>query len=289
MTSRIALLFLMALVAPGAEGQRRAPSDSLPRDLVTALLGGTMGSRTVNVQTGLADDSLPPTLFRDALILGYADVRSSVMTVAYFPYPPQATLDTIQARLVALGWRSVNRPAGPDRGFISSVSDMGPPTLCHNRSVLVPNVQQRTISRTLAVLSRQTTPNVAEYFCSERSLARERMRGPLADTPVPALPAPDGMHATSSSMGGGPPGGDRAIEMSTTLVGDTPLADIARHYAALFERANWTKVEEVNAKSISVTSFETTDSLRTRWHVVLVVSTPTPGAADASLKVRRQR
>jgi hypothetical protein len=289
MTSRTALLLLTALGASFAEAQRRPPSDSLPRELVTALLGGTMGSRSINVQTGLADDSLPPTLFRDALILGYADLRSSVMTVAYFPYTPQETLDTIQARLVALGWRNVNRPAGPDRGFISSFSDMGPPTLCNNRSVLVPNVQQRTINRTLTVLSRQMSPGAAEYLCNERSVMRERMRGPLSDTPVPALPAPDGMHATSSSMSGGSPDADRAVEMSTSLTGDTRLADIAQHYATLFERANWIKVDEVDAKSISVTSFEITDSLRTRWHLMLIVDNPIPGAADARLKLRRQR
>src|SRR5687767_12615296 len=114
----VALTLLLA--ATPASAQQRARSDSLPRDLVVALLGGSLGMRQVDVQVGLADDSLPADLFRDALILGFADYRVSKTTVAYFPYSPQVTLDTIRARLLAAGWKGPQAQQDTVRGFVPS-------------------------------------------------------------------------------------------------------------------------------------------------------------------------
>src|SRR5687768_7798321 len=122
----VLVLTCWTFLALPAYGQVRPRSDSLPRELVTALLGGSVGSRTIDVQSGMADDSLPAVLFRDALILGFADMRSSVMTVAYFPYAPQPTIDTIKARLAAAGWRSAETSGGAGRGFVTDFGGANP-------------------------------------------------------------------------------------------------------------------------------------------------------------------
>ena len=116
---------LMCLVvALPASAQQPPPSDSLPRDLVIALLGGSFGMRQVSVQAGMADDSIPADVFRDALLLGFADYRVSRTTVAYFPYTPQATIDTITARLVAADASRSRKAAG---GFSSMPPPPAPP------------------------------------------------------------------------------------------------------------------------------------------------------------------
>ena len=105
---RLAVLPLGLLALSGSvDAQGRPRSDSLPRELVTALLGGSIGGPAIDVQPGLADSVLPAAMFRDAQILGYGDFRSTVMTVAYFPYAPQPTVDTIRARLIAAGFKAL--------------------------------------------------------------------------------------------------------------------------------------------------------------------------------------
>jgi hypothetical protein len=281
----VLLLTCLTLFALPAHGQVRQRSDSLPRELVTALLGGSMGSRTIDIQSGMADDSLPAVLFRDALILGFADLRSSVMTVAYFPFAPEATLDTIKARLGAAGWTSPASPGSTERGFVSTYGGPNPMALCRGRSVVMPSVSQRTISRTLAVITRQFSQGAAEYLCGNRSELRERMRNPAADTPLPALYPPPGMRSGGGGSGGTPDGG-RAMEMYSSLTGDLPLTDIQRHYADQFTKAGWRRVEELASATMAMTSFEITGTDGRQWHCVFSVSIPSVGNADISLKLR---
>src|SRR5687767_10568476 len=137
---RILMAGTMLLLALPAGAQQRPRSDSLPRELVMALLGGSLGSRQVDVHAGLADDSLPADLFRDAMLLGFADYRVTRTTVAYFPYAPQATIDTIKSRLVAAGWTAAQEEPDTVRGFVTAFGGSRPQAICRGRSAIVPTV-----------------------------------------------------------------------------------------------------------------------------------------------------
>lgn len=266
-----------------AGAQQRPRSDSLPRELVIALLGGSLGSRQVDVQAGLADDSLPADLFRDALLLGFADYRVARTTVAYFPYAPQGTIDTIKARLVAAGWTAAPPDSDTARGFVSSFGGTRPLAICRGRSVVVPTVVVRTLNRTLAVISRQGSQG-AEFLCGGSSRSRMARMSAVEDTPLPTLTPPPGME----SRGGGSSGVasvDRSMTMSTSLTGSLPVRDILSHYAELFAKAGWKKIEDHVSATIAVSTFEVTTKGES-WHCALVVTTPGASAADVHLSLR---
>jgi hypothetical protein len=55
-------VLVAAAIAVGAmpvSAQQRPRSDSLPRELVTALLGGSMGAPAIDIVAGFADTLLP--------------------------------------------------------------------------------------------------------------------------------------------------------------------------------------------------------------------------------------
>lgn len=280
--SLAALAFALSSTAAGA--QQRPRSDSLPRDLVIALLGGSLGGRNIDVQAGMADDSLPADLFRDALILGVADYRVTRTSVAYFPYDPKTTIDTIKARLVAKGWTVAPQEEDSTRGFVTAYGGTRPLAICRDRMAVVPTVMMRSINRTLAVISRQGSQGV-EFLCG-RSPEMDRLRRGRGaeDTPLPSLTPPVGM----DSRGGGGSGiasQDRAMSMSTSLSGVLPLKQILAHYSELFIKAGWKKVEEQAVTSIGVMTFEIT-SKGQAWHCAFIVSMPSSDAADVQLMLR---
>lgn len=280
---RILVVIALLLAVAPAGAQQRPRSDSLPRELVIALLGGSLGSRQVDVQIGMADDSLPADLFRDALPLGFADYRVSRTTVAYFPYTPQATIDTIKARLVKAGWTTLQEQQDTTRGFVSTYGGSIPQVICREGSVVVPTVMVRSLNRTLAVISRQRTGG--QYSPCDREPMRS-MRGmnSAQNSPLPTLAPPAGMesHGAGST---GVASRDRAMSMSTSLTGSVPLKQIVAHYGDLFLKAGWRKVEEQVASSIGVTTFEIT-SKGEAWHCALIISIPASDAADVQLMLR---
>jgi hypothetical protein len=279
-----AMTFAFALFAATANAQQRPRSDSLPRDLVIALLGGSFGNRNIEIHAGVVDDSLPADLFRDAQILGYADYRVSRISVAYFPYDAKITLDTIKARLVSKSWRLTPEDSSTGRGFVSSYGRSRPLAICRDKMAIVPTVMIRSLNRTLAVINRQGSEGV-EFLCGRRpEIERMRQMRGVDDTPLPALTPPPGM----DSRGGGSSGiasQDRAMSMSTSLNGMLPLRQILAHYSELFIKAGWEKVEEQAATSIGVMTFEITSKGET-WHCAFIVSMPANDVADVQLMLR---
>ena len=275
-------------ITRASDAQVRPRPDSLPRELVTALLGGSIGGPSVDIQPGLPDSLLPAALFRDAQVLGYGDLRSTVMTVAYFPYAPQPTIDTIRARLVAAGWKAP--PQDSSRGFVNSFGSMYLQAVCGDRSVVMPSVRIRSLNRTLAVISRQVNAAYAAELCGGTREVSRMGRGynPGANTPLPMLPPPPGME----SRGGGSSGvadTDRAMEMSSSLQGQAPLEEMMAHYSRLFTDASWRKTEEVKSSTLAIMAFEITVNGE-RWYCSFSISTlshVSSNAADVRLSLRR--
>ncbi|HZI28133.1 MAG TPA: hypothetical protein VFD64_08240 [Gemmatimonadaceae bacterium] len=280
----LVMTLAFALFAPPANAQQRPRSDSLPRDLVIALLGGSLGNRNIEIHAGMADDSLPADLFRDALILGYADYRVSRISVAYFPYDPKITLDTIKARLLSKGWTLTPEDSSAGRGFVSTYGGSRPLAICRDKMAIVPTMMIRSLNRTLVVINRQGSQGV-EFLCGRRpEIDRMRQMRGADDTPLPALTPPPGM----DSRGGGSSGiasQERAMSMSTSLNGMLPLKQILAHYSELFIKGGWKKVEEQAATSIGIMTFEIT-SKGQAWHCAFIVSMPATDAADVQLMLR---
>jgi hypothetical protein len=275
----------LSLAAVPLAAQQRPRSDSLPRDLVVALLGGSLGSRYVDVQAGLADDSLPAALFRDALLLGVADYRISSTTVAYFPYAPQATLDTIKARLVAAGWQLPPQPQDTMRGFVHANAGSMPDVICRANAVIMPRVMIRTLNRTLAVISRQQEGGMS-YMCNRDPSQGFGYRNAAQNTPLPRLLAPPGLQSRGSGTSGSPDN-DGGMNMETSMVGPSDAQVILAHYESQFIAAGWRRTEQAQLKSIGVATFEITEK-GVSWYSALVVTAPTQDAAQVRLTLSKK-
>lgn len=100
--------------------QGRQQADAIPRDLVMGLFVG-FSDRLIRVDT--AGDGIPAGLLRDARVLGSMGNEMSSTTAAYFPCTAREALDSVDARLAALGWRkATQRLMAQMRGFVPSRS-----------------------------------------------------------------------------------------------------------------------------------------------------------------------
>ena len=285
---RHAFVGLLAVAVAWApiHAQARPQSDSLPRELVVALLGGSLGGRNVSVQAGRAHDSIPASVFRDAEVLGFADFRMSSMTVAYFPYAPQATIDTINARLVAAGWTMPQERVDSTRGFVSGYGGGVPHGVCRGQAMVFPNVTVRTLNRTLAVVARHESQSPRGPCGNNAVEVRGRGYWPGANTPLPTLPPPAGMQNRGGGSSGSPDGDD-AMAMRAELEGALPLRDVMLHYQGLFTRAGWRMVEELSSSSIAIATFEITQHGKS-WHCAFVGRIPSSNKTDVHLTLRQR-
>ena len=120
---------------------------------------------------------------------------------------------------------------------------------------------------------------------STTARAPRGIQGSRRDTPLPTLEPPPGME----SRGGGSTGiagNDRAMEMSSSLIGALPLSDIVAHYVRIFTDARWRKLEELQSTSLAIMTFETTANGE-RWHCTFSVNIPRADAVDVRLSLRR--
>lgn len=286
MRGRWLLVLLLAVLSPVAGSAQPVPrSDSLPRELVMALLGGSLGRRGMEVEVGMADSLLPADLFRDALVLGHSRSPGMSVTVAYFPYPPQPSLDTLKARLVARGWTIPPRAEATGRGFATGMAGMFADLVCGPGSTVVPSTNIRTLDRTLVVIANQHTRGATDPRCDPtRSSARGGNWDPLANSPVPALTPPPGTRGSGSSMSGT---GERGLVMSTSLESSLTTGEVHAHYLRLFAAAGWRELDAARTAGISVTSLSATDANGGTWYATLVTSAPNASeVVDVHLTVR---
>ena len=177
---RVARLDVPIIVHAGTRGAD-VPTDSVPRDLVLALLGAS-NPRDVALRVGGTADEIPPALLRDARVLGSSASASVSTTVAVLPYSAPAALDTLETRLLAAGWLRPRSMTYEQRGFLSSPSYSGPTNqLCREHDYMNYRATQRdpwstTVARSYRRVSGQT-------MCSESRAARypvDRLTDPAA-------------------------------------------------------------------------------------------------------------
>lgn len=287
--TRLALLILllgpMAAAGQDPRSGRTLPgsgtsSDSLPRELVSALLGMRMGgAEAADIRVDLPGDGLPDGLLAGARVLGSAVLGPTTTTVAYMPGTPAAVFDTIRSRLEAAEWQSAPRPRD-ERGFVTA-SPLDPSNrFCRGSEVLTPTISVRRLDRSLLILTHQRAPGL--MMCAETPV--RSARDMLADTPLPALLPPAGTRST----GGGASGGNDGWQIRTYLTGSIPLVDLLRHYERLLVAANWTKLEEMTSRGLVVAAFSYGSGTGEQWYCAFLASR-SPNATDTSLTLQLRR
>jgi hypothetical protein len=254
------------VVRPARTERPSAPVDSVPRDLVVALLGN--GIRPVSLRVGALADGLSESVFRDGRIMGSAHVGNSATTAVIMPFSARVVLDTIEARLEAEGWTRP-RPPRPMTGFLPAqqgLAGFGPGQACRNGEHLGTVVRARAPNETLVVISQQ---RVSSPFgpCGDSTGVRRSLPD---DYPVPLLYGPGDAELQARGSGGG---GDY-WETRALLRGRTPLDEVLQHFAAQLRKQEWVATDSSATRNLAMQTFRMVRSDGKRWLGILSIIAP---------------
>ena len=283
----------LAAQAPGA-ATPRPPSDSVPRELVQALLPDSDGLRVGEPAGDLPRDLLPP----DGVVLGSVETGSYSTTIVVVMQPEHEAIAAHETRARAAGWTPPSPAAmpspygdGPQRGFLPSayraemrasmgvvVGPMGmgrgttratsAAPLCRGNAMLLATTTPWSGGRTLLRLQ---SMNAAQYSpCRPRmpeAMPQQLVRHvTVYDSIIPALRPPP--RAQVRPAGGG--GSSNDWENRVEIEGATTPPELLAHYAAEMAREGWTPVDDAaTAASVAVQIWRKTDAAGREWQATL--------------------
>jgi hypothetical protein len=264
--------------ATGPLSVTRTVTDSVPRDLVLALLGA--GRRSAALRVGTPADGMPAAVVAGWVPMGSVSYGPTSTSVFRAPYSSRAALDSVVARFQAAGWtRPPERGMAP-RGFLTS-STMGygsPEAFCNGTRQHV----------TYSAWSR--VPDESQVFihlsgsggqCTVPA-GMSRYLSMLDSLPIPRLaPHPD-MHVEGGATSGS---GSDGWGGDATAQGRLSVVEATRHYAEQLEAQGWTADELAgDGTSLAVQAFRRTFNGKS-WWATLTVAQPT-GSTNLILSFR---
>ena len=301
-------LLVAAPLAGQAPGAADPPhrSDSVPRELVQALLPNSDGLRVGEPAGGLSRELLPA----NGIVLGSVEYSGTSTTLVVLMQPEHEAIAAHEARAKAAGWAPPPPPPAVlmddrhTRGFVTTgtsgrmMASMGPlgvggtrtttsAPLCKGDAMVNATTAPWSGGRTLL---RLMTTRAGEYSpCRPREEAmvdaRLMRNVTVYDSIVPALQAPPRAHVQWA--GGGSSGG----EWETRAIIETSLtsAELLAHYAAEMAREGWTPLAEGAATpSVALQAWRKTSAKGQLWHATLVFAArPEPGRQRAELHMER--
>jgi hypothetical protein len=240
-------------------------TDSVPRDLVLALLGA--GRRSAALRVGAPADGLPPEIVAGWVPMGSVSFGPTSTSVFRAPYSSRVAVDTVVARFQAAGWtRPPDRGSTP-RGFLSSgmMGFAAPEAFCNG------NRQHSTYSAWSRV------PGEAQVFIHLNAgggpctipAGMSRFVSMLDSLPVPLLqPHPD---VFVEGTGSGSSGND-GWRTEATASGSLAVGEVTRHYAEELEAQGWTAAEPAgDGTSLAIQGFRRTYNGKSWWATLTVV------------------
>lgn len=310
-TPLLALLLAAPLAAqpPGA-APPRPTSDSVPRELVQALLPDSDGLRVGEPAGDLPRELLPP----NGIVLGSAEFGSYSTTVAVVMQPEHEAIEAHEARARAAGWTppsaavSMSFDGGSTRGFIPSGSALGgammvgsamgagrgttrstaSAPLCRGNAMLVATSSPWSGGRTLLRLQ---SMNAAQFSpCRPR---RPEIDGQLVrtvtvyDSIIPALRPPATAQVRPAGWSGG---GMNEWETRATIESSLSAGDLLAHYAAEMAREEWAPIGDAAATpAAAVRLWKKTAADGRTWHATITLaSRPEPRQYRAVLRLERE-
>jgi hypothetical protein len=275
---RTARLDVPLIVRAGTHGVD-VPTDSVPRELVLALLG-TSNPRDVAVRVGGAADDIPSSVLRDARVLGSSVSASQSTTVAVLPYGVTQALDSIETRLLIAGWTRPKPYNADQPGFAGSSGGSVPDNLlCASRgNVSFRGTQRDPWSTTVALTYRRAT---GYSTCNPPTPPRSPY---LKDVPMPSLdPPPKGQ-----VQGGGLGGGSDRWNANGRIIDGIGAEDALKHYVARMKDAGWELVAEAPTPDVALATFTRTTPDGTKWFATLtVMGMPQSTRLDLALMLKK--
>ncbi len=279
----VAALLATALAAAPTGAQR---SDSIPRELAEALLGGFGRVGATSLRVGTASEGFPSSLIpADARVLGSLTRMTQSTTVLVLPQPEGEVRRVMQDRLAASGFALFRSPEPPRRGFVSSAME-GYATAgqyCRGDEGIMLTAMRREPGGTMVWLQ-HVSERVGGGWCRTRE---QLARGPsLYDNlPVPALTPPDGFRSEQSGSGGG---GD-TWSLTARLFGNGSSESVVRHYTEQLVADGWVAMERTQGNDAALQLLRREKDGQLEWSAVLLAVSPARGQGpmDVTLNLRK--
>ncbi len=281
--ARCAILTFVFLVvaAPAIGAQSR---DSIPRELVLALLGVQSRMAGAELLVGKAPASLPAeVLSPDVRVLGGFEGDQQSTTVLVVPARSDEARRQLRERLEKAGWKrppESARPQRPTRGFVDHrFSDDTPDGWCRGeQSVMTSSAPRAPGSVTMTVYHMRSGMG---GMCA----AQGRYGTSVDELPIPVLESPDGFVTEGNGYGGGGP----EWSLRATLRGRGSTVDaILRHYTAQLVGAKWSAGDRSAVASAGLQLLRLADG-EAKWTGVFgVVSRDEEGGYDVFLNLRKR-
>jgi hypothetical protein len=250
---------------------QRVSSDSIPRELAVALLGGT--GVIDDLRVGRVPDGFPGELIPAGVMVLASVVRGTEsLTILRMPMAVPAALDSSQSRLLRSGWTIAPpaAPAKPLRGFATPPEPIAPGSsttrqLCHGTTRIRLTPQPQRADTTQLTISLVSGGNGAAA-CN----AAARGYPPSIDNPLlPLLSAPPNSKYDDNAWTGVPTEFNTHARLTTEL--SAPL--VARHLVSQLSAAGWTQVDSSSAGGLEARSFRFSEANGRQWIAILSILT----------------
>src|SRR5262245_56570134 len=239
--SRVAPILALALAAGAQEPRRLAQADSIPVDLVTALVasGGLGGDPQILVgaMPGWAESRIVvPSNMR---VLGSAFIGTTVVAVLRSSDSPEAAVAAFKNELPKRGWKTP--PPAPSFGGFRAASMRAVPdgpstylTLCGDRQLLNLSAMRRRGVNTDVTIRLTSVANYSPCTPQQLPAGYSRPLYPTLFNPANAIDARVGPDDCGRSIGNG--SGSTTITLRTQM---DPAA-LLEHYAKQIQDSGWT-------------------------------------------------
>lgn len=262
----------------------RLTADSLPRDFVLALLGGsspaTMQLRVAEPASRLPADVLPP----EGELVGSVDYPSRSTTAVLVDRPSREVLDSLEARLLAVGWVRPPMPEGvtfEHRGFVATFDGpRQPPGYCSRDAHLTTSTTRWRDGRTLLRVVVADIPGTGWHVCRPPRASSTGRERPFGDSIIPTLQPPAGARVQPT----GASGGTNRWEVGAQVESSLSLAELLSHYATELRSAGWEPLDEATGTMMGSRLYQRTHE-GVRWTGLLTI-TERPGATFRTASLR---
>lgn len=294
--SLLALLLAAPLAAQPPGAASRPPSDSVPRELVLALLQGSDGLRVGEPAGDLPRALLPP----NGIVLGSVEYTGTSTTLVVTMQPEHEAIAAHEERARAAGWTppspaAMGTPYGEAglRGFVPSgygargMVAVGPgamygmgrgttPTttsapLCNGNAMLVASSSPWSGGRTLLRLQ---SMSAADYSPCRPRMPEGRPETlvrhvTVYDSIIPTLQPPSRAQVQPSGSSSGMSEWGVQVRIETAM----SVADLLAHYAGEMAREGWTTVGAAAvAEAAAVQQWRKVDARGRAWHATIAMT-----------------
>jgi len=262
--------------------------ESIPRELVLALLNLGPGMGGADVRVGKAPDDIPPELLPPGLeILGSTTQFENSVIVLAASQQPDSAVSRYEAHLLAAGWTKPPVPQSrPMRGFVSA--DVGqvafdrPDVACRGDAFVTYTSSYR---RNGGSLVKVTYNRGNQYSMCKVRQEVTTYRSPYDEAPVPLLRAPLG---SISNDGGGMSASGNAFSLSTRLSTRLKPGEVVAHYDKQMREQGWTSIGDGSIEFMAAHTYRKTDDQGRPWTGMLFsVTLPDSSQQDVTLKLTR--